>query len=89
MIKRSTQWRATNEQVVERIAENASRLADAQGLSGRELARRTGDSHSEIARMLSGNNMVGVAVVVRVADALGVGVEDLLSSPIQLSRKIG
>lgn len=51
------------------------------GLSGRELARRTGISETTVTNIEHGKHGVSPAVLRRLADALGVSVE-AISSPV-------
>ena len=69
----------TDEQTIKNIAENVARLLEEKGMSQAELARATKESEMNISRLVRGTNMPGAAMLSRVADALGVSVDYLIS----------
>lgn len=79
MIRASGNWVASDREVRDRIAKNVTDLLEMRGMSRRELARKTGDSVAAIARVAAGKHTAGAGMLVRVADALGVNVERLIT----------
>jgi transcriptional regulator with XRE-family HTH domain len=77
----------TDRDIRRRIAENVTYYLEVRGLSRRDLAKKTGDSPSSIARVASGKHTAGAGVVVRVADALGVSVDRLLVATPTIHRR--
>jgi transcriptional regulator with XRE-family HTH domain len=71
----------TDIQALRRIAANVKRLREESGLSMRELARLAHDVPSAVKRIEDAENMPGVGMLTRFAEALGVTVNDLLAEP--------
>jgi transcriptional regulator with XRE-family HTH domain len=61
------------------IAANIRRLLNDYGWSQRELARRSRESAMNVSRIINEVNLPNAALAARIADALGVKVDDLLS----------
>lgn len=57
------------------VAGEISRIADRDGVSRADLARRLGVSRARITRMLDADSNLQLATVERVAEALGVVVD--------------
>lgn len=77
----------TNEVVAANIRENALRLLDEKNWSQRQLARETGDPHMSIVNVLSGEHVPNSGIVSRIAEALGVSIDALVSTPAVAKRK--
>lgn len=73
---------------LERIAFNVNRLLDATGMSRYRLAKNTGESEQTIKSVADGAHNPRVSLVARIADALGVKIDDLLQ-PIPAAKKSG
>ena len=76
----------TDSQALRRIAANVKRLREEAGLSMRDLAARAHDYPSAVPRIEDAENMPGVGLLTRFAEALGVTVNDLLEEPKILAR---
>lgn len=59
------------------------------GLSQEELAERTGISVTHMSHIETGNTKLSLAVLVHMADALGVSTDELLFDTPQNQRQIG
>lgn len=73
----------TDKQAMRRIAVNVKRLRTQKGLSMGQLARLIDDYPPAIKRIEDEQNMPGVGLLTRIAEALGVTVNDLLEAPEQ------
>ena len=63
------------------LAANVSRLLEARDLTQMELAEMTGEHQSLISRIANGQNMPGGTVLARIAEALEISIDRLLSAP--------
>lgn len=70
-----------DETAVEYISANVKRLLEEQGISQSELARRSDNQRMFISDIVNGNHSPKLGPLSRVAEALGVRVDDLLSAP--------
>lgn len=68
------------------IAANLARLLSERGMSQRQLAVATGDSPMRISLYVNGKTQPVAAALSRIAEALGVSMESLLSDPPKKSR---
>jgi len=75
----SKKTKDTDESVRLTLARNLTELLEARHISRRELAKRTGDSHATISRAASGDRAVSVCVLARIASALRVPADRLVS----------
>lgn len=80
-MKRRPNTPPSDRDIREMIAFNVTNLLAVRGLSRRDLAKRTGDPVATVARVAQGKHTAQTGVVVRVADALGVTVDRLLTPP--------
>jgi transcriptional regulator with XRE-family HTH domain len=71
----------TDKQALHRIAVNLRRLRESKGLSMNALARAIDDYPATISRVEDEQHTPGIGVITRIADALGVTVNDLLEEP--------
>lgn len=71
----------TDKQALRRIAHNVKKLRTERGLSMGQLARLIDDYSPTIKRIEDEQNMPGVGLLTRIAEALGVTVNDLLEAP--------
>lgn len=69
---------------MEALSLSISRALDARGWSMSELARRTDISVSSISRYIGGNDMP-ITSAVKIADAFGVGLDELLGRDFDLT----
>lgn len=76
----------TDQQALRRISRNLRQFREEQGLSMSALARAIGGFPSAIQRIEDGNNMPGVGLLTRLAEALGKSMDDFLEEPKVLSR---
>lgn len=82
-----------DDEALANIAANVSRLLDERGVSYSEMARRCSVEGeytaypSHIERIAKGRNMPGVGLLSRVAEILGVTIDDLISPPPNRPRK--
>lgn len=63
------------------IAANVRRLLSARGLTQSDLCRLTGDNAMRVSYMIRGLTEPSASFLARVAEALGVKVDDLLADP--------
>lgn len=77
----------TDEQAISNLSSNLRRLLADRGMSQAELARITGDGEMNVSRYVRGSVMPGAGALARLADALGVPTDRLLSGNI--SQKAG
>ena len=68
----------TDEQAKERVAANVRQLLDNRGLSGRALARMTGDTPVRINDVMRGEHNPNIGVLARIAAALETTVDYLV-----------
>ncbi|HEV3340917.1 MAG TPA: helix-turn-helix transcriptional regulator [Pirellulales bacterium] len=71
----------TDEEVRGTIARNITRFREAAGLNMAELARKAGVTTIQVSRVERGMHSPGVGLSLRIAQALGVTVEDLAAPP--------
>lgn len=69
------------------IAANVGRLLKDRGMSQRALAEATGDSPMRISHYVRGAKLPGAAALSRIAEALGVTMESLVSRPPRKNSK--
>ena len=77
----------TDKQAPSVISQNVQRILDALGWRQSDLSRATGDSEMRISLMIRGKRCPSAAFLSRVAEALQVSVDDLLSQPPKKSRQ--
>lgn len=75
------------ERIAAHLARNLISLRHARALTQEALARSSGVPRSTIANLESGDGNPSLAVLVKVASALGVPIDELLSSPRAKVRK--
>jgi len=63
------------------LAANLNRMLKQRELRQAELARMIGEHQSLVSRISNGRNMPGGAVLARIAEALDVSIDRLLSPP--------
>lgn len=68
------------------ISANLKRLLGEAGISQRELARQTGDPIMTINDVVNGRNMPGAGLIARIAEALDVSTDAVLSGSKKKSR---
>lgn len=68
----------TDEQAKDRVAANVQTLLERRGLSGRALARLTGDSAMRISDVIRGEHVPNIGVLTRIAAALDTTVDYLV-----------
>ena len=71
----------TNDQAKVNIGANVSRILDQKEWSQSDLARATGENVMTISHLTRGARLPSAALLARVAEALGVTSESLLSEP--------
>lgn len=71
----------TDKQALRRIAQNVKRLREEKGWSMGRLAREIKDYPATIKRIEDEENMPGVGLLTRLAEALQVTMNDLLADP--------
>ena len=73
-------------EVRQRLAQQMRRLRAAKGLSQEELSDRTGLHRTYISGIERGVRNPTITIVARIADGLGVTVEELLARPANLAK---
>ncbi|MHC4698496.1 MAG: helix-turn-helix domain-containing protein [Planctomycetota bacterium] len=68
----------TDEQAKQILAANIRRLLEERKISGRQLAKLTGDNPVTINRLLRGDHVPGIGLVTRIAASLRTSVDYLL-----------
>lgn len=76
----------TDDQAKALVSANITRLLAARGWKQRDLAEATGENDMTISRIVRGSNVPGVGLISRIADALNVSVDELLSRKKQNRR---
>ena len=71
----------SNDEARENIAANITRLLDARGWNQQDLADATGESKMTISNIVRGNYLTNAGTVARIAEALDVTVDRLISAP--------
>lgn len=71
----------SDDEARENIAANLQRILLSRGLTQTDLARATGDPVATISRIYKGQNQPLAGVLARIAEALDVSVDRLLSPP--------
>lgn len=71
----------TDDQTRRNIATNLRRILAARGISQRKLAELTGEPVMNISRAVRGENVANVAMIARIAEALDVSIDRLVSQP--------
>ena len=74
----------TDDEAKQILAFNIRQLLDERDISGRELAKMTGDNPVTINRLLRGEHVPGVGLVTRIAAALRTSVDYLLRIPEEI-----
>lgn len=69
----------SDEQSKELVAHNVNRLLEKQGHSRYWLAKQTGEWNSTIANVCTAKKCCGAGLLARIAEALGVGIDELFS----------
>jgi transcriptional regulator with XRE-family HTH domain len=79
----------TDDEAKRNIAENVNRLMAARDLSQADLSRASGESEMRVSLLRRGLKMPTAGFLARIAEALGVSVDTLLSPPTKTpnSRK--
>ena len=77
----------SDEEVTENLSANLIRLLQERGMSQSELARRSGENQPLISSIVLGKHLPNVARLNRIADALSVNIDRLLSAPPKLTSK--
>ena len=68
-----------NDDAAKRIlSANLSRLLDERGMSQQQLADATGENKMTISRIVRGIHVPGLGLASRIAEALGIHIDDLL-----------
>lgn len=75
----------TDEIAREHIAANVDRLLKKLGKSRYWLAQQTGEWESRIASVCNGKSLCSVAMAARIATALGVSLDELMTNPKKTS----
>lgn len=76
-----------NDTALTHVATNVRDILESRAISQRELARRTGDPVMTLNNLLSERSMPSGAILARVAEALGVKIDDLFQPPRKKSKK--
>lgn len=71
----------SNETALEYVSANVKDMLAVRALSQRELARRTGDHVMTLNNLVTQRHMPSGAVLARIAEALGVTIDDLFRAP--------
>lgn len=71
----------TSEQAKANISANVQRILENRGMSALKLAKLTKEPQNTIYRIVRGENEPGVVLLSRIAEALDVSVDRLLSFP--------
>jgi transcriptional regulator with XRE-family HTH domain len=77
----------TDEQAIKNLSQNLRRMLADREMSQAELARETGDSEMNVSRYVRGAVMPGAGALARLAEALHVPTDHLLSD--RVSKKVG
>lgn len=80
MIRKSRDF-LTDDEIRDVIGRNVAALLVVRGLSRRDVAKKTGDPVATVARVASGRHIAQAGVIIRIAAALGVTVDRLLTPP--------
>ncbi len=75
----------TDNEVKRILAGNIGQILSERGISGRKLAKMTGDNSVTINRLLRGEHVPGVGLVTRIAAALRTSVDYLLRNPEEVA----
>ena len=84
--KRRTIRRMSTDRIASHLARNLASLRHTRSLTQQELARAAAVPRSTIANLESGEGNPSLAVLVKVAGALGVPIDELLAGPRALVR---
>lgn len=76
----------TDNELRENIATNVKRRLELLGWSQVDLARKSGENQPTINRICRGENLAGVGVLHRIAEALGTSLDLLTAEPSEISR---
>lgn len=77
---------ATDSVLRENIAINVKRRLELLGWSQVDLARKSGENQPTVNRVCRGENLAGVGVLHRIAEALGTSLDVLTAEPKEISR---
>lgn len=78
-----------DQEVLQTVSANVRRLREAAGLSMSALARLIDDYPGTIERVEAGKNMPGVGLLMRIAEGLGVTLNDMVQPVPSPRKKIG
>lgn len=70
-----------NKTALFRISANIQHFMQMQGVSQADLVRKTGENSMNISRTCRGQNVPNIVLLARIAEALDVSVDQLLSEP--------
>lgn len=73
----------TEEQLKARLKRNVTALMKSRGVSQRDLAKLTGDSDTQISRVVNGQHVPNCAFLCRIAEALECTLDDLCSKQVK------
>lgn len=77
---------STDEILRENIAINVKRRLELLGWSQVDLARKSGENQPTVNRICRGENLAGVGVLHRIAEAIGTSLDVLTAEPKEISR---
>jgi len=77
----------TDQQIKSHMAANLRRMLDSRGWSQSELHRRSGVNNMTISEVIRGETVPGIGVASRIADALDVTIDKLISAPPENSSR--
>jgi len=77
----------TDQEMLRNLSENLAISLDAQEMSQAELARRIGENEMRVSRYVRGESMPGTGVILRIAEALDVSLEELTLPPKKRKKK--
>lgn len=72
----------TEDQLKIRLKRNVPALMEMRGLTQRELAKLTGDSDTQVSRVVKGQHVPNVAFLCRIAEAMECSLDDLCSKHV-------
>jgi transcriptional regulator with XRE-family HTH domain len=77
----------TDEEATRNIAANVTRLLREQEMSQRDLSHSADVPEMSVSRIVRGLNQPGIGTLTRVAQSLGVTVDELVAAPKKNSRR--
>lgn len=78
----------TDDELKANISENLNRILDQHGMSRYVLSKKTGESEQTIKNVADGLHVPRSGILARIAEAVGVSVDDLIKHPKPI-RKSG